>query len=34
MVVEAWRIRRRAPLPYAVAIAIGGLLVLFSLTGL
>jgi prepilin peptidase CpaA len=33
LAVEAWRIRRRAPLPYAVAIAIGGLLVLFSPTG-
>lgn len=29
--VEAWRMRRRGPLPYAVAIAIGGLLLLFSL---
>ena len=27
---EAWRIRKRAPLPYAVAIAIGGLSTLFS----
>jgi prepilin peptidase CpaA len=26
---EVWRIHRRAPLPYAVAIAIGGLLTLF-----
>lgn len=31
MVVEAWRVRRRGPLPYAVAIAIGGILVLLSL---
>ncbi len=28
MVVEAWRVRRRGPLPYAVAIAVGGILVL------
>jgi prepilin peptidase CpaA len=26
---EAWRIHKRAPLPYAVAIAIGGILTLF-----
>lgn len=30
MKAELWRIRRRAPLPYAVAIAVGGLLTLFS----
>lgn len=30
--VEAWRVRRRGPLPYAVAIAIGGLFVLSTLT--
>jgi prepilin peptidase CpaA len=28
--VEAWRIRKRAPLPYGVAIAAGGVLVLFQ----
>lgn len=28
LVVEAWRVRRRGPLPYAVAIAVGGILVL------
>ncbi len=31
MAVEAWRLRRRGPLPYAVAIAVGGILVLTSL---
>lgn len=31
MTVEAWRVRRRGPLPYAVAIAVGGILVLLSL---
>jgi prepilin peptidase CpaA len=31
MAVEAWRVRRRGPLPYAVAIAVGGILVLSSL---
>jgi prepilin peptidase CpaA len=31
LAVEAWRLRRRGPLPYAVAIAIGGILVLTSL---
>jgi prepilin peptidase CpaA len=31
LAVEAWRIRRRGPLPYAVAIAGGGLLLLISL---
>ncbi|WP_207536581.1 A24 family peptidase [Sabulicella rubraurantiaca] len=30
--VEAWRIRRGAPLPYGVAIAVGGTLVLFGQT--
>lgn len=34
LVVEAWRMRRRGPLPYAVAIAIGGLIILYSLTGI
>lgn len=29
--VEAWRMRRRGPLPYAVAIAAGGILLLVSL---
>lgn len=33
LVVEAWRMRRRGPLPYAVAIAAGGLIVLYTLTG-
>lgn len=33
LVVEAWRMRRRGPLPYAVAIAVGGLFVLYTLTG-
>lgn len=33
LAVEAWRVRRRGPLPYAVAIAIGGLFVLCTLTG-
>ncbi|BDG73203.1 A24 family peptidase [Roseomonas fluvialis] len=31
LAVEAWRMRRRGPLPYAVAIAGGGLLLLISL---
>lgn len=31
LAVEAWRIRRRGPLPYAVAIAGGGILLLISL---
>lgn len=31
MAIEAWRLRRRGPLPYAVAIAVGGILVLTSL---
>ncbi len=34
LAVEAWRIRRRGPLPYAVAIAIGGLIVLYTLAGI
>jgi prepilin peptidase CpaA len=34
LVVEAWRIRRRGPLPYAVAIAIGGSIVLLGSSGL
>ncbi|MEO3474543.1 prepilin peptidase [Roseomonas sp. CAU 1739] len=34
LVVEAWRVRRRGPLPYAVAIAVGGLIVLYTLTGI
>lgn len=34
LVVEAWRMRRRGPLPYAVAIAIGGLITLYSLAGI
>jgi prepilin peptidase CpaA len=29
LAVEAWRIRRRGPLPYGVAIAVGGTFVLF-----
>ncbi len=33
LAVEAWRMRRRGPLPYAVAIAIGGLVVLNTLPG-
>ena len=33
LVVEAWRMRRRGPLPYAVAIATGGLIVLYTLAG-
>ncbi|GGJ08808.1 A24 family peptidase [Neoroseomonas lacus] len=33
LVVEAWRMRRRGPLPYAVAIATGGLIVLYILAG-
>jgi prepilin peptidase CpaA len=31
LAVEAWRIRRRGPLPYAVAICAGAILLLFSL---
>jgi prepilin peptidase CpaA len=31
LAVEAWRMRRRGPLPYAVAIAGGGILLLISL---
>jgi prepilin peptidase CpaA len=31
LAVEAWRIRRRGPLPYAVAICGGAILLLFSL---
>lgn len=31
LVVEAWRIRRRGPIPYAVAIAAGGILLLLSM---
>ena len=31
LAVEAWRMRRRGPLPYAVAIAGGGLFLLISL---
>jgi prepilin peptidase CpaA len=31
LAVEAWRMRRRGPLPYAVAIAGGGVLLLISL---
>lgn len=34
LAVEAWRVRRRGPLPYAVAIATGGLIVLFTQTGI
>lgn len=34
LVVEAWRVRRRGPLPYAVAIAIGGLIVFYTLAGI
>ncbi|MBP0493879.1 prepilin peptidase [Pararoseomonas indoligenes] len=34
LAVEAWRIRRRAPLPYAVAIAAGGALVLLGQQGM
>jgi prepilin peptidase CpaA len=30
LAVEAWRLRRRGPLPYAVAIAGGGILVLLT----
>lgn len=33
LAVEAWRVRRRGPLPYAVAIAVGGLIVLNTLSG-
>ncbi|MBW6396804.1 prepilin peptidase [Roseomonas sp. HJA6] len=33
LAVEAWRMRRRGPLPYAVAIAVGGLIVLNTLPG-
>ena len=33
MAVEAWRIRRRGPLPYAVALAAGGAFVLLSGSG-
>ncbi|MBR0652315.1 prepilin peptidase [Roseomonas terrae] len=33
LAVEAWRVRRRGPLPYAVAIAIGGIFVLYTLAG-
>ncbi len=29
--LEAWRVRRRGPLPYAVAIAAGGMFLLFSI---
>jgi prepilin peptidase CpaA len=32
LAVEAWRIRRRGPLPYGVAIAAGGTLVLLQTT--
>ena len=31
--IELWRIRRRFPLPYGVAIAVGGMLVVLSLKG-
>jgi prepilin peptidase CpaA len=31
LVVEAWRMRRRGPLPYAVAIAGGAILLLIFL---
>jgi prepilin peptidase CpaA len=31
--VEAWRIRRRGPLPYGIAIALGGSLVLLHVPG-
>ena len=34
LVVEAWRVRRRGPLPYAVAIAVGGLIVFYTLAGI
>lgn len=33
LIVEARRVRRRGPLPYAVAIATGGLIVLYTLAG-
>jgi prepilin peptidase CpaA len=33
LAVEAWRVRRRGPLPYAVAIAVGGVFVLYTLAG-
>ncbi|WP_458094598.1 prepilin peptidase [Roseomonas sp. WA12] len=33
MAVEAWRIRRRGPLPYAVALAAGGTFALMSGSG-
>lgn len=33
LAVEARRVRRRGPLPYAVAIAVGGILVLLNLPG-
>ncbi|MBP0445291.1 prepilin peptidase [Roseomonas sp. SSH11] len=33
LVVEGWRIRRRGPLPYAVAIAIGGVATLLATRG-
>ena len=34
LVIEAWRIRRGGPLPYAVAIALGGAFVLLGSPGL
>jgi prepilin peptidase CpaA len=34
LAVESWRIRRRGPLPYAVAIAAGGIIVLLGSRGL
>ncbi len=33
LAAEAWRLRRRGPLPYGVAIAAGGVLVLFRSSG-
>jgi prepilin peptidase CpaA len=33
LAVEAWRIRRRGPLPYAVAIAVGGAMILLGSRG-
>lgn len=33
LIAETWRLRRRGPLPYGVAIAAGGMLVLFRSLG-
>lgn len=33
LAAEAWRIRRRGPLPYGVAIALGGVIVLLRTSG-